>query len=184
MGYDNMFGKSREGNYNYLISNNKYKNINFILCNEYSKSNKKVKSSVIKNIINSNDIEKANKILGYSYEINGTVIKGKMVGRKLGYKTANIDLDSNEQLIPPNGVYAVNLEYNNVLYSSICNIGVRPTFNNTNTVVIEVHIINENINLYSKKVKIKFKKFIRNEIKFSDYNQLKKQIKYDISCIN
>ena len=88
-----------------------------------------------------------------------------------------------KQIIPKDGVYSVNLIFDSVEHNGICNIGFTPTLNLQDKIKIEVHLIDCNINLYDKEVTIKFKNFIRNEIKFKNKLDLINQIKIDISSI-
>ena len=129
MGYDNKFGKNALGTFEYLKNNKLYKHIEFIQEKKYHIKNNNVKTSIIKKMIATNQIYTANEMLGYKYYLIGTVIEGNKNGRKLGFPTANIKILYSEQLIPSNGVYSVTLYYNNNKYSSICNIGINPTFN-------------------------------------------------------
>ena len=184
IGYDNYFGLNRKGSYDYLISNCKYKNIKIIQIDEFKLLNINIKSSMIKNCLVNRNIENVNKFLGRNYSIVGTVKEGKKIGSKLGYPTANVQLVNKEQIIPGNGVYSVNLMLDRYKFKSICNIGIRPTFNENNDLVtIEVHLINKTITLYDKIVTIEFIKYIRNEKKFEDVNKLKEQIKKDIKSL-
>ena len=150
IGYDNCFGKNRMGNYEYLSNDNKYKNILFIEEKPYKINNEVVKTSYIKKLILSHKINTANEYLGYKYSIQCKVIHGEKVGRTIGFPTANMKIIKKEQLIPPNGVYSVNLIHDNKSYPAVCNIGYRPTINKSNNIVIEAHIINKEINLYDK----------------------------------
>ena len=109
----------------------------------------------------------------------------KQIGNNLGFPTANLKMDFSEQILPMHGVYYVNLTFENISYKGLCNIGCRPTFNDdVNRISIETHLkINNDINLYGKKVIIKFLRFIRKEIQFKNKDELIKQIKEDIQLI-
>ena len=184
-GYDNKFGYKRMGSYDYFLNNNKYKNITPIKCSEFLYHNKNVKSSMIKSLVENGKIVDANKLLGYTYNIEGEIIKGDKIGRSIGFPTANLSLKENKQLIPRNGVYSVNLIVDSKIYSAICNIGVRPTFKKSSDLRIEIHILNvNNINLYNKSVVVEFNYKLRNEIKFDNIKDLKEQIKNDILSLN
>ena len=181
-GYDNKIGKNQKGDFEVITKYLKKSNIKVDNCEAYyNESNKKVTTTAIKeNILNYN-IEEANKLLGRNYSLKGKVVKGENRGKSLGYPTANIEIMSFEQLVPPNGVYSVTLTANDVKYKSICNIGFCPTIKvNSSKITLEVHVINKEINLYDKNVVVEFISFIRKEFKFNNENDLKNQIMKDI----
>ena len=184
IGYDNYFGRNREGSYDYLINNKKYKNIKIIKHNKYAHNGFNIKTSIIKNHIAKGEINIANNYLGYKYKISGKVVEGDKRGRELGFPTANINLLNPEQLIPLNGVYSVNLIFDRRKYKGICNIGYRPTLNNSKKITIETHIVNIlDIKLYNEIVEIEFVDYLRKEIKFNNVEKLITQIKKDIKKI-
>ena len=105
------------------------------------------------------------------------VIKGKQLGRKIGFPTCNIKM--NDYILPKLGVYSVKVMVNKLQRRGIANIGYRPTIKGK-TILLEVNIFGLKANLYNKKMTVSFIKFIRPEKKFNDINQLKVQIKKDI----
>ena len=115
--------------------------------------------------------------MGRPWSIIGKVIKGQKRGRKIGFPTCNIKLNSYALL--KLGVYAVKVESKNFKKKGIANIGYRPTFNGK-TLLLEVNIFGMNANLYKKILKVSFIRFIRSEKKFKNINELKSQIKKDI----
>ena len=138
-----------------------------------------ISSTRIKDYIGLGEIEKANKLLGHDITISGRVISGRGRGRKLlNFATANIETSPNK-LIPVNGVYLVEIKIDNRKYYGLMNIGVNPTFRETER-TIEVHIINFNKKIYNKKVIVNILQKIREEKYFSNTNLLKKQIENDI----
>jgi len=184
-GYDNKFGHKRLGSYDYFLNNKKFKDITPIKCDEFLYNNENVKSSKIKFLIEKGKLNEANKLLGYTYRMNGRIIKGDNIGKSIGFPTANLSLEDNKQLIPANGVYSVNLINGSKIYNAICNVGVRPTFNKSSDLRIEIHILNiKNINLYDVNVNVEFNYKIRDEIKFNNVKELKEQIKNDILSLN
>ena len=129
-------------------------------------------------------INKANEYLGYNYSISGKVVRGDGLGIKIGFPTANIEINENKHLIPSNGVYSVNLTFSNSKYNAICNIGRKPTISINSDRTIEVHLINiENIDLYNQIVNVEFNFRIRDEICFKNINELKNQITKDIKLL-
>ena len=118
-------------------------------------------------------------MLARRWSIYGKVQKGKQLGKKIGFPTANIDIK--DYVLANPGVYAVrvkNTSGNNYL-KGIANLGYRPTFNGKK-ILLEVHLFNFSGNLYNKDLTVEFVKFIRKEKKFKNLNQLRKQIKIDL----
>ena len=179
LGYDNRFGKNREGTIEFVKDH--YSNeINSTKIEPYYLDNEIVSSSIIKDFILQGMIHKANKFLGFNYFINGQVIKGKELGSKLGFPTANLSIDSNK-LIPKIGVYLVKVKLNLQEYYGLTNIGVRPTVNsNLQDISIETHILDFNENIYDSPIQIEFLSKIREEKKFKSIEELKKQVFDDI----
>ena len=184
IGYDNKFGYNRKGSYDYFSKNIIYQKISFKSGTPFLIDDIEVKSSKIKHMLTKGDVLKANRLLGYKYKIYGKVVKGERIGTKIGFPTANIDLKYKKQLIPSNGVYSVNLKLDKKSFSSICNIGYRPTITDETKLSIEVHILDiRNIDLYKKFVEIEFIKKIRDEIRFKSLNDLKIQITKDVNML-
>jgi len=111
--------------------------------------------------------------------ITGTVIEGKKFGRKIGFPTANILPDANNQL-PDNGAYAVEVITEFGRFAGMLNIGVNPTINPSNRKTsVEVHIINFEKDIYNKIITVIIKKRLRDEIRFENIEQLVAQMKVD-----
>ena len=181
VGNDFKFGANREGDVNYLI---KYFGENSThTIEDYDHNNEKISSTLIKSFLNDGLIEHANAALGYEYSLSGTVIKGDQRGSQIGFPTANMNVDKNIQ-IPKNGVYNVNVYLNEILYEGIMNIGHKPTVSEGTRLSLEVHIFDFNDDIYDADLTVHFKKFIRDEIKFSSIDELIQQISKDIEEIN
>ena len=143
-------------------------------------TNKKIaSSSLVRKLLQKGKLEKANKILNRNWSIAGKVQKGRQLGKKIGFPTANIDIK--DYILACPGVYAVKVKWNgkNNYLKGIANLGYRPTFNGKK-ILLEVHLFNFSGNLYNKYLTVEFKKFIRKEKKFKDADQLRKQIKTDL----
>jgi riboflavin kinase/FMN adenylyltransferase len=119
----------------------------------------------------------ANDLLGYEYMISGTVVKGKQLGRTIGYPTANI-FHENGKLIPKNGVYAVSVVHSGQTYNGMMNIGTRPTVNGTDRSV-EVNIFDFSKDIYGEKIRVHIIDRLRDEKKFDGIENLKLQIAED-----
>ena len=180
VGYDHKFGKNREGGFDYLKKcAEKFKfeieRLDALLVEEDS-----VSSTKIRNALQNGEIEKANHYLGYQFTLHGTVVKGKQLGRKLGFPTANIEASDKNKIIPGYGVYAVKVELNGVEYNGMLNIGTRPTFNNNaDNRSIEVNIFDFERDIYGKEITLKFIGKIRDEKKFETVEKLVYQLEKD-----
>ena len=173
------FGNKREGDVSKLKFLEKKYNFKIINPKPLKKKNKIISSTLIRKLISNGKINVVNKYLDRNWSIDGKVKVGRKMGRKIGFPTCNIEL--NDYVIARPGVYAVKvlLRKNKKLLKGIANLGFRPTFNQKK-ILLEVHIFNFSRNLYNKHLTIEFIDFIRNEKKFKNINQLKKQINLDI----
>ena len=140
---------------------------------------KVVSSSLIRNYLEKGKLQIANNLLNRRWSIQGNVQKGKQLGKKIGFPTANIDIKDYVLACP--GVYAVRIKIFNSskFIKGIANLGYRPTFNEKK-ILLEVHLFNFSGNLYNKDLTVEFLKFIRKEKKFKNVDQLKKRIKIDL----
>ena len=171
------FGFKRKGNIQTLKKFENKFNYKNIITKPYKKNNKTISSTFIRKKIRAGNVELANKLLNRNWCVAGKVIKGKKRGRKIGFPTCNVNL--NNYVIPKLGVYAVRVNTNNFNKNGVANIGYRPTFNGQN-LLLETNIFGINKNLYNKVINVSFKKFIRKEKKFKNFENLKKQIRLDI----
>ena len=174
------FGNRREGDVKQLIKYEKIFNYKIVKPKPLSKNKKIISSSLIRNLLMKGKIKKANEFLNREWSIEGMVKKGRQLGKKIGFPTANIDIK--DYIIAKTGVYAVKVKKygTNKFIRGIANLGYRPTFNQKK-ILLEVHLFNFSKNLYNKYLTVNFLKFIRKEKKFKNINELKKQIKIDIS---
>jgi riboflavin kinase/FMN adenylyltransferase len=139
-----------------------------------------ISSSSIRNALLKGRIDEANRWLGYSYSVSGTIIKGKQIGKSIGFPTANIKPDYEYKLIPGNGVYAVEVKLDALIYPGMMSIGSNPTVNSDiSSRSIEVHILDFNKDIYGRAISIFFRKRLRDEKKFDNTDQLAEQMKLD-----
>jgi len=171
------FGYKRRGNIQTLKKYEKLYNFKILITRPYKKNKKIISSTLIRKKIINGKIREANTLLNREWNIKGKVIKGRQLGRKIGFPTCNLQL--NDYIVPRNGVYAVQVKGSNFNKKGIANVGFRPTFNGKK-LLLETNIFGIDKNLYNKEIDISFKKFIRREKKFKDLEHLKKQIKIDI----
>ena len=173
------FGNKREGNVKQLIENEKNYDYQIVKPQPLILGSKVISSTYIRSLLEGGNLKKANKALTRNWSIEGIVEKGRQQGKQIGFPTCNIDIK--DYVIPMLGVYAVKVYKKNSKkpLKAIANLGYRPTFNQKK-ILLEVHIFNFSGNLYDKYLSVEFIKFIRKEKKFSNINQLRKQIKKDL----
>ena len=126
------------------------------------------------------NIEVVNSLLGYEYFLEETVVHGQQLGRKIGFKTANLIYSDNLVQIG-RGVYKVSVEYNGEMFKGIANYGLRPTVGDNEKPALEVHILDFDREIYGESIKVTFFKKIRDEKKFDSIEELKSQIETDIN---
>lgn len=178
IGYNNNFGRNREGNIRYLEENKKKFDIDIISIPKQSVDKISISSTKIREYLNNGKINSANRLLGRKYSINGKVVRGNGIGRKINFPTANIEIDEPKKLLPKSGVYAVEVILNKKIYLGMLNIGYNPTIKNEKK-SIEVNIFEFSEDIYNNKISINFIRRIRNEKKFKNLNELKKQLIID-----
>ena len=173
------FGNKREGDVKLLKSLEDRFNFKIIEPSTLKSKKKVISSTLIRKLLQNGNLKLANNFLGRKWSIEGIVVKGRQMGKKIGFPTCNINLGN--YVIAKTGVYAVRIfiEKNKKTLKGIANLGYRPTFRQKK-ILLEVNIFNFNKNLYNKKLTIEFLKFIRGEKKFKGIKQLRKQIKLDI----
>ncbi len=173
------FGNKRKGNVNLLKRYSKIYNYKLLKIVPYKFKKKLVSSSRIRKCLQKGNIYLANKMLNRNWSITGNVIKGKRLGRKLGYRTCNIKIKN--YVMPKTGIYAVRISLKNKknVLKGVAYLGYRPTFAGKE-IFLEVNIFRLKRNLYKKKLKIYFLKFIRRDRKFSNSAALIKQMNKDV----
>jgi len=178
IGYDHRFGKDRSANLDDLIEFGIKYNFEVEQISAEEINNNAVSSTKIRNSILDGDIETANSYLGYFYNFTGTVVKGKQLGRTIGFPTANISIEEEYKLLPKNGVYIVQTCIEGTDYFGMMNIGTRPTIDGT-TQSVEVFILDFDKEIYNTKLTVSVLKFIREEKKFESFEHLREQIEKD-----
>lgn len=177
-GYDHQFGKNKSGNKQTLKEVSCKHNLDIKEIDALRYEDKIISSSAIRELIENGEVAQAASMLGYYYSVNCKVVEGNMLGRKIGYPTANITVKNKLKLMPGRGVYAVRILIQESQHYGMLNIGKRPTLNTANATV-EVHVFDLNANLYDEEITISFIRFIREEKKFSDLSELQKQLYRD-----
>lgn len=179
IGYDHRFGHNRTETFEDYCQYGRELGIHIMQATAYTQEQDKVSSSAIRRALLSGNVVTAQKYLGYNYFLEGTVVDGYKVGRKIGFPTANLRVDFPHKLIPSVGVYAVRVHVSNRQWKGMLNIGYRPTLNNGTDLSIEVHILDFQGDIYHQKMRIEFIEYLRPEMKFNSIDELLQQIYKD-----
>ena len=173
------FGKNRIGNVNLLKKFSKNYDYKLLNIKPYKINNKIISSTKIRKYLKAGKIYLANKLLSRTWFIEGKVMKGKKLGRKLGYRTCNINIRN--YILPKLGIYSVKVLIGNIkkIHGGVSYLGTRPTFYGQE-VFLETNIFNFKKNLYKKKLRVYFLKFIRRDRKFEGSKELISQMNKDV----
>jgi riboflavin kinase/FMN adenylyltransferase len=136
-----------------------------------------VSSTRVRRLVSEGRMDEAGALLGHQFYVDGRVVPGAHRGRELGFPTAN--LETSNELLPPNGVYATTITIDGIVHPSITNVGLRPTFGDTTKTVIEAYVLGYEGNLYGRQVRLGFVQRLRDERKFEDVDALRAQIEAD-----
>jgi len=178
IGYDHHFGKNREGNIDQLKEYSPLYDFDIEEISAQDIDNVSISSTKIRRALHEGNLKTANRFLGYHFTINGTVINGKQLGGKIGFPTANINVEEPYKLIPKTGVYVVRSFIQGVFVNGMMNIGYRPTVDGKHQ-TIEVHFFDFNQDLYHQKLTVELLYFLREEQKFDSVEDLIVQLKKD-----
>ena len=178
IGYDHRFGKDRMGDIEYLKTAGELYGFSIQQIGKQEVEQIAVSATKIRYALKNHLVESASHFLGRPYSLLGKVVEGDKRGRTIGFPTANLDPDDPNKLIPADGVYATRAWVDKVPYSSMTNIGIRPTVDGKSH-KIETHIIDFEGDLYGKIIRLEFISPIREEIKFSGLAELKEQLVHD-----
>lgn len=184
IGYDHRFGHNREEGFDDYVRYGKEMNMQVIQAQAWTQDEAFVSSSMVRKLIGEGNVSKATLCLGTRYTLQGTVVDGYKVGRKIGFPTANICPLCPEKLLPANGVYAVWVTLNNQRYKGMLNIGQRPTVDNGTDTSIEVHLLNFSEDIYHHTLTLEFVERLREEQRFDSTSQLIEQLKQDAQSVD
>jgi riboflavin kinase/FMN adenylyltransferase len=180
LGYDNHFGKNREGSISFI--NEHFGDVLETIAIDVAKVDEViVSSSQIKKYLSEGDITKANAMLGLPFSVSGIVVHGNQNGRKIGFPTANMALKADNKFIPQLGVYLCQVKIEAGLFFGLTNMGYRPTLNKDDGIHIETHLLDFDGELYSQRIEIQFIEKIRSEKRFDSFEDLKNQIAADLA---
>jgi riboflavin kinase / FMN adenylyltransferase len=179
VGKNSRFGSQASGDYRLLLKEAKQYKFRVKIFDVVKSGGLTVSSTAIRRLIKKSKIKQAQKLLGQRVSVLGTVTRGTRLGRRLGFPTANIK--AHHEVIPPAGIYAVQVILDNKKYGGACYIGKRPSIPQRHKLLsIEVHIFNFHKNIYGKVLEIQFIKLIRLDRKFTNLQDLSVQIQKDI----
>jgi riboflavin kinase/FMN adenylyltransferase len=178
IGYDHHFGRNREGNFEYLEDNSDRFGIGIEEISRQEIDSLVISSTKIRQSLLEGNVKSANDLLGRNYSFSGIVVKGRQLGRTIGFPTANVQVSESYKLIPANGVYAVRTLVRGQWLNGIMNIGNRPTVDGIGRTQ-EVHILNFSDDIYGENITVELIDYIRPEQKFNGIEELKNQILKD-----
>lgn len=181
VGANFLFGRERTGNFTLLRSLGarygfRAEKIDPVRYKEFV-----VSSTRIRRLVTEGRVDEAGALLGRQYSIDGVVVEGAGRGTQLGFPTANLSTEN--ELIPPNGVYATTATIDGVIHPSITNVGFRPTFGDARLPVVETHLLNHDGALYGRQVRLGFVQRMRDERAFESPEALRAQIRVDIERV-
>lgn len=177
-GYDFALGNERRGDLKWLEAFAKEKGLRVRHVPAVMDGGSPISSRRLREVIERGDVQTAEKWLGRAFYIRGSVVKGAGRGRGLGLPTLNIPIQG--ETAPAPGVYVTRTKWRDQLFPSVTNIGTAPTFSGATEPRIETHILDQTLDLYGQTVDVRFHRRLRDEMKFSDVESLKKQIERDI----
>lgn len=175
IGHDHRFGKNRSADIYDLVAFGQLYDFEVEQISPQEVDEIAVSSTKIRNALHNGTVKLANNYLGSNYSISGKVVKGKQLGRTIGFPTANIEVQELYKLIPKNGVYVVQSFWNNAVIFGIMNIGFNPTVAGEKQ-TIEVYFFNFNEDIYGQNISISFIDRLRDEQKFDSLENLKEQL--------
>ncbi|MBN4070166.1 bifunctional riboflavin kinase/FAD synthetase [Olleya sp. AH-315-F22] len=178
IGYDHQFGRNRTANINDIKEYGELYDFKVTEISAQDIDEVTISSTKIRNALNEGDIKTANTFLGYNFMLTGAIVKGKGLGKQIGFPTANLLIEEAYKLIPKSGVYVVNSNYNGKIIFGMMNIGTNPTVGGK-TQSIEIHFFDFNQDIYNKKIIIELLKRLRDEQKFESIEALQTQLYKD-----
>lgn len=184
IGYDHRFGYNRQDGFEQYVTYGEACGIKVIKASRYSEGEAAVSSSEIRKMLSLCQVEEAAHLLTYPYQLKGTIVSGYKVGRKLGFPTANIQVDEPFKIVPGFGVYAVWVYLADKRHKGMLYIGDRPTLNNGSNITLEVNILDFSGDIYYNEITVAFIYYVRGDIKFDTLDELIAQLKEDRDTVD
>lgn len=185
IGHDHRFGHNRSEGFEDYVRYGQALGMEILLARAYTykrelaETEVTISSSVIRRLLQEGNVSEAAEYLGYDFFLEGTVVGGYHVGRKIGFPTANLRVTDPDKMIPADGVYAVHVFLEGKKYGGMLSIGYRPTLDNGPDRSIEVHIFHFNADIYNQPMRISFVRRTRPELKFNSMDELIERLHLD-----
>ncbi len=179
VGYDHHFGRNRGGGVRLLMDFGRRYNYHVEEVQAEELENITISSTKVRNALDEANIELANEYLSYNYLLHGRVVHGLKIGSQIGFPTANLELENKLKLLPPIGIYAVNVHYDGKRYGGMLYIGTKSTVVDGEELAVEVNIFEFNQSLYGEEIMIEFISYIRGDEKFDSIDSLRDQLQKD-----
>ena len=174
IGYDHRFGKNRAEGFPEYVKYGREYGLKVVQALELQGIH--VSSTLIRNKLVEGNLEEANQLLSYNYNLEGKVIEGNKLGREIGFPTANIEINDKNKVILKEGIYAAWVHVGTAKYQGMAYIGRRPTVVSNGEQRIEVHILNFSNEIYGETIRLEFVKFLREDKTFGSLAELKEQL--------
>ena len=184
IGYDHRFGHDRKDGFEQYVTYGAACGMDVVKASPYDNGQTAVSSSEIRKLLTECQVEEADKLLTYPYQLRGTIVNGYKVGRKLGFPTANIQVDEPLKIVPGIGVYAVWVYLKGERHKGMLYIGDRPTLDNGSNITLEVNILDFSGDIYNNEITVAFIYYVRGDIKFASLDELKEQLARDRETVN
>lgn len=178
VGEDWRFGKARAGDVSMLRRYSLEMPYQLAALPPVMMDGERISSTRIRQAIRDGNLDAAAKMLGRPYTVEGRVVRGRQLGRKLGFPTANVECG--DEQFPPDGVWAVKARISNVVHEGVANLGVRPTVDGEGR-LLEVNLFDFDGDLYGSRLEVEFVQNLRGEKKFGSLEELKEQIAKDVA---
>ena len=178
IGYDHRFGHHRAEGFEAYIGHGKEAGVEVIQASSCEADTGIISSSKIRRLLLECNVKKASALLTYPYRLKGHIVAGYQIGRKLGFPTANIEINEPFKVLPGMGVYAVWVSIEKKRYKGMLSIGNRPTFEDKK-IAIEVHLLHFSETIYQKEIEVEFIDFLRENKKFTHTDDLTTQLEND-----
>ena len=175
-------GYKREGDFDYLTEQGAQHGFDVHLFAPVIAGDERISSSRVRRSLQAGDVADATYCLGRPYVLEGEVVKGKQLGRTIGFPTANVAIWE-KQVLPANGVYATRVHVGDESFSAATNVGVRPTVDGESRISVEPYSLDFNRDIYGETVRVEFIERVRAEQKFDGIDALKAQISADVETV-
>lgn len=179
IGYDHHFGSDRKGNIQLLKTFQDQYHFQLIEIPEQLIDEAGISSTKIRKALQDGQVAEAKTMMGRPFSLKGIVVKGRQLGRTIGYPTANLQLTEADQLMPSIGIYSVEVIYNGQYFGGMLSIGYNPTVTDEKTLKIEVNIFDFDKEIYGEQLELLFISYMRAEMKFDSLEALKEQLHQD-----